>query len=172
MTLHHLITTVPRRAMLAGAGGVLLALGLGLLASCADGGSGGSGGSGESVPPASPTGESPGSVPPAPLPDEETPDEPAPATVTPVAGERARVVPWRVVRAAGTALVVEVQVGGRPCDAVTDVEVDESSERVRLTVWAGPVAGAECTGQPALLGTARVRVRLAEPVGERDVIQG
>lgn len=113
-----------------------------------------------SVPPAEPTGLEP--VP-----------QPTPGFVEPVTGRRERRVTWRLVDAApGPSVVVEVEVGGPPCDVVTDVAVTESGEAVELTVWAGRTPGARCAGVPALLGTARLRVPLEEPLGSRDLRRG
>jgi hypothetical protein len=60
-----------------------------------------------------------------------------------------------------------VKAGGPPCDVVTHLDVDETPSGVRLDVWTGRVPGAVCAGLPALLGTFRVRVPLAEPLGSR-----
>jgi hypothetical protein len=65
--------------------------------------------------------------------------------------------------------VVEVQVGGAPCDAVTGLDVTESATTVALTVWAGRTPRADCHGIPATLGTFRVRVPLDRPLGERTL---
>ena len=93
--------------------------------------------------------------------------------VTPVPGKRERRVPWRLVDAGpGAAVVVEVKAGGPPCDVVTDLDVEETPSGVRLTVWAGRRPGASCVGVPALLGTFRVRVPLAEPLGSRPLTPG
>jgi hypothetical protein len=105
-----------------------------------------------------------------------TESEPVPELTTgfvePVAGQRTRRVRWRAVQAAGDVVVVEVQAGGAPCDAITDVDVAESADDVELTIWAGRTPGARCRGVPALLGTFRVRVPLAEPLGERSLRRG
>ena len=119
-----------------------------------------------SVPPASP------SVSP-PLPTESEPvAEPTPGIAEPVAGRRERRVPWRLVQAAGKVVVVEVQAGGAPCDAITHLETSESPEAVELTVWAGRMRRARCRGVPAVLGTFRVRVPLDEPLGDRTLREG
>jgi hypothetical protein len=90
--------------------------------------------------------------------------------VTPVPGQRERRVPWRLVDAGpGPGVVVEVKAGGPPCDVVTHLDVDETPSGVRLDVWAGREPGAVCVGVPALLGTVRVRVPLAEPLGSRPL---
>ena len=95
----------------------------------------------------------------------------SPGEVTPVAGQRERRAPWRLVETGpGPAVVVEVEAGGPPCDVVTHLDVDESPSAVRLSVWAGREPGAACVGLPALLGTFRVRVPLAEPLGTRPLV--
>src|SRR4051794_32497340 len=95
---------------------------------------------------------------------------PTPGLIEPVAGKRDRVLPWRVVGPAdGPAAMVEVQLGGSPCDVVTGMDVKESADAVRLTLWAGPESGARCQGVPALLGTFHVRVPLAAPLGNRHL---
>jgi hypothetical protein len=119
-----------------------------------------------SVPPASPS-----VSPPVPIESEPVP-EPTTGLVEPVPGGRERRVPWRLVQKAGKVVVVEVQAGGAPCDAITDIEVAESPEAVELTVWAGRTPGAHCRGVPALLGTFRVRVPLDEPLGDRTLRDG
>jgi len=77
-----------------------------------------------------------------------------------------------LVQAVGKVVVVEVQAGGAPCDAVTGIDVAESPEAVELTVWAGRTPGAHCRGVPAVLGTFRIRVLLAEPLGARPLRRG
>ena len=107
------------------------------------------------------------------MPTESEPvPEPTPGLVDPVPGGRERRVPWRLVQKAGKVVVVEVQAGGAPCDAITDIDVAESPEAVELTVWAGRTPGARCRGVPALLGTFRVRVPLDEPLGDRALREG
>ena len=93
-----------------------------------------------------------------------------PREVTPVAGQRERRPAWRLVTTGpGPSVVVELQAGGAPCDVVTGVVVDESTTQVRLTVWTGREPGATCAGFPAVLGTLRVRVQLAAPLGARPL---
>jgi hypothetical protein len=136
-----------------------------LAAACADGGPSGPGDD-RGAPPAPPSVSPP--VPRA----QEPPAEPTPGLVEPVGGHRSRRVHWRLVQAAGDVVVVEVQAGGAPCDAITGIDVVESSETVELTVWAGRTPGARCRGVPAVLGTFRVRVPLDAPLGERTVRRG
>ena len=66
-------------------------------------------------------------------------------------------------------MVVEVQLGGPPCDVVTGLNVVESARAVMLTVWAGRETGARCQGVPALLGTFHLRVPLEAPLGARTL---
>lgn len=143
---------------------VVLLVVVALAAACADGGPSGSDVPG--VPPASP------SVPPAVPPDNPPASEPAPGLVSPVPGHHTRRLRWRLVQAVGKVVVVEVQAGGAPCDAVTGIDVAESPQAVELTVWAGRTPGAHCRGVPAVLGTFRIRVLLAEPLGARPLRRG
>ncbi len=117
----------------------------------------------------------PGSGRPMPVPMREQGRRPGPEppTIAVVAGAREREVAWRLVRSSRRSLLVEVQVGGPPCDAVTGALADESSpHEVRLSLWAGRVAGVEagdCTDIPATLGVARVEIELARPLGDRSL---
>jgi hypothetical protein len=96
-----------------------------------------------------------------------------PALTRPVRGSRERSVPWRPARLAGRSLLLDVQVGGPPCDAVTAVDVEETGEAVTVTVRAGKVPGARCgPGVPAILGTFRVEARLRDPLGSRELLDG
>jgi hypothetical protein len=118
---------------------------------------------GPSVSPAPPP------LPPTPVSSSAVPT-PTPAVIDPVPGRRERRVAWRFVSAVpGPAVLVEVQVGGAPCDAVTAVEVRESATAVGLTVWAGRTPGAHCHGIPATVGTFRLRVPLEHPLGDRSI---
>lgn len=140
---------------------------VGLLASgCSSGGSRSGQDSPYDVPPATPT------SPPATT-DEAEPPAPELDVIDPVDGRRERQVPWRLVGPLpGPAVVVEVQAGGAPCDAITGLDVAETPEVVTLTVWAGREPGADCAGLPAVLGTFHVRVPLEEPLGHRRVEPG
>ncbi len=158
-------STRPRRALLVGAAGALVVLALVVLAGCGGGPGTTRSGGGTGVPPSeAPT--------PTPMPDETEPTSPAPPVVEAVAGTRERAASWRFVRARGSTVLVEVDLGGPPCDAVTGLEVTESADVVGLLVWTGPVSGARCAGQPAVLGTVRVEVRLDAPLAGRRRVAG
>jgi hypothetical protein len=109
--------------------------------------------------------------PPVPRADEPR-SEPTPGLVETVSGHQARRVRWRLVQAAGDVVVVEVEAGGAPCDAITGIDAVESTEAVELTVWAGRTPGARCRDVPAVRGTFRVRVPLEAPLGERLLRRG
>ncbi|MGL5808511.1 MAG: hypothetical protein ACRCYQ_01020 [Nocardioides sp.] len=112
-------------------------------------------------------------VPPTTLEGGSARPEPPPGLATPVPGRRERRVDWRFVEEVpGPALILELQAGGPPCDAVTDVTAVESSSAVDIAVWAGRTPGARCAGVPALLGTFRIRVPLTAPLGSREVRAG
>lgn len=112
----------------------------------------------------SPTGPS---QPPSVAPSSPEPSPPEPALISPVDGQQDRRLDWVVVDATGPEVIVEVRVGGPPCDVVTGLDVTEDSEEVTLTVWAGSEPGADCSGFPATVGTYRVAVPLDEPLGAR-----
>jgi hypothetical protein len=144
-----------------------------LLAGCASG-SGRAGGpvhaSGGVIPP---TGGATGGPPP--LPDVSAPAPPSLTPVTPAAGTRERTVRWRLAgRGDGDRwLLVDVAIGGPPCDAVTGVDVVESADTVTVTVYAGATTPESCArGMPARVGTARVRVALGRPLGSRALVDG
>ena len=112
---------------------------------------------------------------PPPLPDVTRPAPPPRALTTPVAGGRDRTARWTWVGQAdgGRVLLLDVTVGGPPCDAVTAIDVAEGPRSVRITVYAGVASSAACpSGVPALVGTVRVPARLAAPVGSRTVLGG
>jgi hypothetical protein len=96
---------------------------------------------------------------------------PTPSVGDPVAGQRERRVIGRLVTARGAELVVEVVSGGPPCEAVTGVDVTESTSEVRLAVWVGRTPTATgCDGpRPALAAIQWVRVPLSAPLGTRAV---
>jgi len=82
-------------------------------------------------------------------------------------------VPWRLVRADGRTLHLEVRLGGPPCDGVRGVRVQERLRTVAITVRAGPAPGARCgPGAAAVLGTFPVTVRLEDPLGSRKLRDG
>lgn len=131
---------------------------------CNSSGAGGSDtGEEPSVPPTEPS-QSPSVAPSSP-----DPNMPEPALISAVDGEQERRLAWAVVDATGPVLVVEVQVGGSPCDVVTGLDVTEDPDEVRLTIWAGRETGADCAGFPATVGTYRVAVPLDEPLGTRTL---
>ena len=112
-------------------------------------------------------------MPPAASPAGETPPpQPDPAIIEPVSGSRERTVPFRFGSIDGHDVIVEVQIGGPPCDTITAADTAESATEVRITLWAGQVTGATCTDVPAMLGTFRVRIPLAEPLGNRSLVSG
>jgi hypothetical protein len=79
-------------------------------------------------------------------------------------------VPWRLVdEVPGPALLIEVQIGGPPCDEITGVDVEEALEAVDVRVWAGRTSDASCGNTPAALATARLRVATKRPIGGRTV---
>ena len=100
------------------------------------------------------------------------PSGPEPTVIDPVAGARERTLAFRFISTIGNDVVVEVQIGGPPCDTVTAADVMESPTQVLVTIWAGRTPAADCTGVPALLGTAWVRVPLSEPLGNRTHTAG
>lgn len=129
-------------------------------------------------------GETPTGVPPAPptAPDGEgqasatPPALPPLPTLAAVPGTRVHRATWRVLAEqdpAADQVVVEVDVGGPPCDVVTGLEVNETNETVVLTVWAGAEEGREqdCDTAPLTLGTHALVVPLGGPLAERVVIE-
>jgi hypothetical protein len=125
--------------------------------------------SGGAVPP---VGEATGGPPP--LPDVSV-APPSLTPVAPVAGTKNRRVHWKLAGRGDSdrSLLVDVAIGGPPCDAVTGVEVVESAATVTVTVYAGTTQTEACTrGMPARIGTARVRVVLDQPLGSRTLVDG
>jgi hypothetical protein len=89
--------------------------------------------------------------------------------------QRARAARWTLAGSAdgGGALLLDVAVGGPPCDAVTAVDVMETAERVTVSVYAGATASASCgPGVPAMVGTVRVPAHLSGPLGARTLVDG
>jgi hypothetical protein len=110
---------------------------------------------------------------PAPMPDATPVRTPTPSVTRPVRGTHERAVPAALAARAGRVLLLDVQVGGPPCDAVTAVDIDERRESVMVTVRAGKTPGARCgPGVAAILGTFRVEARLREPLGSRQLLDG
>jgi hypothetical protein len=121
--------------------------------------------SGVKVPPAT------GGAPPA-LPDRAMPTLPVSSPVTPVPGSRDRAAAWRLAGSTegDRVLLLDVTIGGPPCDVVTAIDKAETSDTVTIKVYAGKPVGASCgAGTPAKLGTVRVAVRLAAPLGTRHL---
>ena len=128
--------------------------------------------------PTGPASSEPGSVPPVapegspPMITGPVPSLPEPSVVTPAPGARTRVVEWTRAGLSGDGrtVLLDVKVGGPPCDVVTAVTADETSDGVRVTVHAGALATANCTGAvPAMLGVFRVEAELSRPLGDRRV---
>jgi hypothetical protein len=110
-------------------------------------------------------------APPA-MPDRTTPTLPAPSPTTPVPGSRDRIAAWKLAGSTedDRLLLLDVTVGGPPCDVVTAVDKAETSDMVTIKVYAGKPATATCgSGTPAMLGTVRIAVRLAAPLGGRKL---
>lgn len=106
------------------------------------------------------------------LPDRTTPTLPAPSPITPVPGTRDRTADWKVAGSTsdGKVLLLDVTVGGPPCDAVTAIDTTETPNTVTIKVYAGKPAGATCdNGTPAKTGTVRATVTLDAPLGTRKV---
>jgi hypothetical protein len=82
-------------------------------------------------------------------------------------------VPFTFVETAGRTLRLEVQAGGPPCDAVRDVDVQETPTVVTVTVTVGAEPGAKCgPGVVAMIGTFPVQAQLQEPLGSRTLKDG
>ena len=112
---------------------------------------------------------------PPPLPEVSAPAPPSLVPVAPVPGARARAVRWTLAGSAdgGGTLLLDVAVGGPPCDAVTAVDVMETAQRVTVSVYAGVTASASCgPGVPAMVGTVRVPAHLNRPLGSRTLVDG
>ena len=115
---------------------------------------------------------------PPPLPEVSTPAPPSLVPVAPVPGTRARAVRWTLAGSAdgGGTLLLDVAVGGPPCDAVTAVDVMETALRVTVSVYAGAATSATSAscgpGVPAMVGTVRVPARLSGPLGPRTLVDG
>jgi hypothetical protein len=140
------------------------------LAGCAAGGEHPQPGGPTAVPPTGPASGGP-----PPLTTGSAPALPPLTPISPVAGTRARTVPWTFAGQAddGRQLMFDVAIGGPPCDAVTAVDVVEESGSVTVTVHAGVVTGGNCTGGvPAIIGTVRVVARLTQPLGARTLVDG
>jgi hypothetical protein len=160
-----------------------------IVAGCGRGSSPGGGSTGGAAP-VGPSSGQPSAVPPAtgsvvpgspgtgpaPLPEPSgvATGLPTPKITEPVAGQRLRVVGFEFVRAEGSSVVVQATSGVPPCDAVTGADVVETSGRVVLTLWTGPQDGATgCDGPQAAIGIIQwIRVKLAAPLGSRELVPG
>ena len=94
-----------------------------------------------------------------------------PISVAP--GRRERVAQWRLAEKTDgdRRLLLDVAIGGPPCDTVTGVDIAETSTTVTVTVHAGRLKSAACpSGSAGSLATARVEVRLAHPLGDRSLL--
>jgi len=148
-----------------------VALGIALLATGCAASAGADPGDGSDIPPTSgPAGSGP-----PPLPDSSPPPTPELVPITPVPGHHDRVAAWRPAGQSdgGRRLLLDVTIGGPPCDAVTGVDVTETGTAVTVTVHAGRLPSADCpSGVSAALATARVAAQLARPLGDRHLLGG
>jgi hypothetical protein len=111
---------------------------------------------------------------PPPLPDRSTVTLPIPE-VSPVPGRRDRTVPWRLVgrRDGDRTVLLEMTIGGPPCDMVTAVDVAEAAATINITVYAGVAGTGRCSpGVRGSVATVRVPVQLARPLGTRTLTAG
>jgi hypothetical protein len=116
------------------------------------------------------TGNGPPSLPPS-----GPPPTPALQPISPAPGLRERVARWHLAGQTdgGRRLLVDVAIGGPPCDTVTGVDVAETGTTVTVTVHAGRLTSADCpSGAAGSLATARVEARLARPLGDRELLGG
>jgi hypothetical protein len=121
-----------------------------------------------------PTGAAIGSGPP-PLPESSPPPLPTLVPITPAAGQRERKAQWRLAGKSddGRRLLVDVAIGGPPCDTVTGVDVAETETSVTVTVYAGRLRSADCpNGTAGSLATARVEAKLTRPLADRKLLGG
>lgn len=92
------------------------------------------------------------------------------------AAEAARPVPWTRVEAVAGGHRLRVYAtlgGGPPCTVLARVDVRESDDAIRVTLWAGRRAGARCDGpQPAAAFPVVVTVELQTALGRRAVADG
>ena len=98
---------------------------------------------------------------PPPLPQTSPPPIPTLVPITPAPGRRERVAKWRLADRSddGRRLLVDVAIGGPPCDTVT--------------VYAGRLASADCpNGTAGSLATARVEAKLTRPLADRELLGG
>jgi len=112
---------------------------------------------------------------PPPLPESSPPPTVSLVPITPAPGRRERVAQWHLVRQSGGGrlLLIDVAIGGPPCDAVTGIDIAETATTVKLTVHAGRLTSADCpSGAVGSLATARMEARLARPLGKRELLGG
>ncbi|HST83638.1 MAG TPA: hypothetical protein VLL08_18040 [Kineosporiaceae bacterium] len=121
-----------------------------------------------------PTGAAVGSGPP-PLPETSPPPLPTLVPITPAPGRREREAQWRLASQSddGRRLLVDVAIGGPPCDTVTGVDVKETETSVTVTVYAGRLKSADCpSGTAGSLATAKVEAKLTRPLADRKLLGG
>ena len=112
---------------------------------------------------------------PPPLPEVSPPLTPELVPITPAPGRRERVARWQLAGQSddGRRLLLDVAVGGPPCDSVTGVEVVETGTSVTVTVSAGRLNSADCpAGSAGSLATARVEAKLTRPLADRELLGG
>lgn len=111
---------------------------------------------------------------PAPMSDPSNIQIPTPSVGSVVPGQRERPVVPRLIRAEGSDLILEIVTGMPPCQAVTGMDVVETSTTVTVTGWVGRTPGATgCDGpQPAIAAIQWIRVSLAAPLGTRSFDAG
>ena len=112
---------------------------------------------------------------PPPLPDSNPPATPSLIPITVAPGRRERVAEWHLVGQSdgGRRLLLDVTIGGPPCDTVTGLDIAESATTITITVHAGRLTSTDCpAGATAALATARLEARLAQPLGSRNLLGG
>jgi len=153
-------------------------LGVGLLAvamaGCGSPSSGSTpgGGRGSEIPPSVAGSTESG---PPPLPGSSPPPTPTLVPITPAPGSRDRVAQWHLAGQSdgGRRLLIDVAIGGPPCDTVTGLDVTETGTTVKVTVHAGRLVSADCpAGATGALATARLVATLDQPLGNRDLLGG
>ena len=93
----------------------------------------------------------------------------APTTAAPVTETAAEVTAiWSVERADPRSRDVALTFLAAACSAVRKVDIQETADRVVITLGAGTSAGRECTDPLVRHRT----VRLSQPLGNRDLYDG